>query len=200
MAMERGNCKNKAMMERALVLPLYVALIAVAPCCSAQQQAMATTTTSMIEEACRKAASSQAGITYEHCVSSLASDRRSRDAVDLHALAVVATKIAIEHAASTEARMDDLNEAEESPHARARLDHCLELYNAAANVLRDALDNLHAHVYGKATEQLAAALGASESCEDAWKGTDDRNVPVARHDREYGRMALVALGLSSGIL
>lgn len=186
---------NTTVMERALV-PLCVAAVlllatAVAPCSA---QANATT----IEEACRNAASSHSGITYEHCVSSLASDHRSREAVDLHTLAVVATKIAIEHAASTEAKIDDLNEVEDSPHARARLNHCLELYNAAADVLRDALDNLHARIYGKATEQLAAALGASESCEDVWKG--EERVPVAGHDREYGRMALVALGLTSGIV
>uniref|UniRef100_A0A453LML8 Uncharacterized protein n=3 Tax=Aegilops tauschii subsp. strangulata TaxID=200361 RepID=A0A453LML8_AEGTS len=32
-----------------------------------------------------------------------------------------------------------------------------------------------------------AALGASESCEDAWKGAEEGSVPVAAQDREYGR-------------
>lgn len=155
-----------------------------------------------IEEACRMAASGgsgggAAGVSYDHCVASLASDARSRDAADLHHLAALATRMAVEHAAATEAKIEDLGEVEESPHARARLHHCLELYNAAADVLRDALDNLHARVYGKASQQLAAALGAAESCEDVWKG--EERVPVASHDREYGRMALVALGLTSGI-
>jgi len=151
-----------------------------------------------IEEACRMAASGGAGgMSYDHCVASLASDARSRDAADLHHLAALATRIAVEHAAATEAKIEDLGEVEESPHARARLHHCLDLYNAAADVLRDALDNLHARVYGKASQQLAAALGAAESCEDVWKG--EEHVPVASHDREYGRIALVALGLTSGI-
>lgn len=83
------------------------------------------------------------------------------------------------------------------PPTRARLRHCLDLYSAATDVLCDALDNLHARVYGKASQQLSAALGAAESCEDVWKG--EEHVPVATHDREYGRMALVTLGLTSGI-
>ncbi|RLM54272.1 hypothetical protein C2845_PM10G01280 [Panicum miliaceum] len=165
---------------------------AAAPC-----RAQAATVMS-IEEACQKAASASAGVSYEHCMSSLASDARSRDAADLHNLAVLAARVAVDHAATTEARMEDLNEVEESPHARARLHHCRELYNAAADVLRDALDNLRARIYGKASQQLAAALGASESCEDVWKG--EERVPVATHDREYGRMAMVALGLTSGIV
>jgi len=156
--------------------------------------AQAAATVMSIEEACQKAAS----VSYEHCVSSLASDARSRDAADLHKLAVVAARMAVDHAATTEARMEGLNEVEESPHARARLHHCRELYSAAADVLRDALDNLRARIYGKASQQLAAALGASESCEDVWKG--EERIPVATHDREYGRMAAVALGLTTGIV
>lgn len=168
------------------------ALVLAARPCSAQAVVS-------IEEACRRAASSGAGVSYDHCVASLSSDARSRDAaaVDLHHLAVLAARIAVEHAAATEAKIEDLSEVEESPHARARLHHCLELYNAAADVLRDALDNLRARVYGRASQQLAAALGAAESCEDVWKG--EERVPVAAHDREYGRMALVAIGLTSGI-
>ncbi|XP_062233808.1 putative invertase inhibitor [Phragmites australis] len=181
---------STAMARAPLCLAALLLATAVAPC-----SGQATVT---VEEACRKAASSHAGVSYDHCVSSLASDARSRDAVDLHNLAVLAARIAVEHAATTEAKIEDLNEVEDSPHARARLHHCLELYNAAADVLRDALDNLHAHIYGKASQQLAAALGASESCEDVWKG--EERVPVAGHDREYGRMALVALGLTSGIV
>ncbi|TVU12997.1 hypothetical protein EJB05_46665, partial [Eragrostis curvula] len=154
-------------------------------------------TITTIEDACRSAATRHAGVSYDHCVWSLSSDGRSRDAADLEKLAALATRMAVEHAAVTEAKMQDLNELEESPHARARLHHCHDLYNAAADVLRDALDNIRARVYGKASQQLAAALGASESCEDVWKG--EERVPVAGHDREYGRMAIVALGLTSGI-
>lgn len=44
-----------------------------------------------------------------------------------------------------------------------------------------------------------ACRGAAEKCEDVWKGEEKAKVPVARHDREYGRMAVVALGLTSGI-
>lgn len=164
-----------------------------------------------IQEACLKAAaarrtsSSSSSVfhdidgeaVYDECVWSLSSDARSRDAADLHALAALAARIAVEHASVTEAKMEGLSEVEESPHARARLHHCLQLYNAAADVLRDALDNIHARIYRKASQQLAAAVGAAESCEDVWKGEEE--VPVAGHDREYGRMALLALGLTTGI-
>ncbi|KAM0881508.1 hypothetical protein ACQ4PT_032886 [Festuca glaucescens] len=156
-----------------------------------------------IEEACRGAASRDSAVDYAHCVSSLSSDPQSRrDAADMHALAAAVTRMAIEHAAATEERFDGLGEAEESPRARARLGHCLEVYGAAADVLRDALDNIRARVYGRAVEQIAAALGAAERCEDAWKGEEEqRNVPAVatEHDREYGRLATVALGLTAGI-
>ncbi|KAL6606481.1 hypothetical protein ACP70R_042134 [Stipagrostis hirtigluma subsp. patula] len=193
---EEAASHQSMMQERRRTATLCLAaaaaavLLAVAPC--------AAQTTVTIEEACRKAASNHAGVSYGHCVASLAADARSRDAEDLHNLAVLAARIAVEHAATTEAKIEDLSEVEDSPHARARLHHCLELYNAAADVLRDALDNLQAHIYGKASQQLAAALGASESCEDVWKG--EERVPVAGHDREYGRMAMVALGLTGGIV
>ncbi|XP_062229966.1 putative invertase inhibitor [Phragmites australis] len=188
--------RRSTAMARAPLVPLCLAAAALLLANAAAPCSAKTTVT--IEEACRRAASSHPGVSYEHCVSSLASDARSREAVDLHNLAVLAARMAVEHAAATEAKIEDLNEVEDSPQASARLHHCLELYNAAAAVLRDALDNLHAHIYGKASEQLAAALGASESCEDVWKG--EERVPVAGHDREYGRMALVALGLTSGIV
>ncbi|KAM0885108.1 hypothetical protein ACQ4PT_030572 [Festuca glaucescens] len=156
-----------------------------------------------IEEACRGAASRDSAVDYAHCVSSLSSDPHSRrDAADMHALAAAATRMTIEHAAATEARFDGLGEAEESPRARARLGHCLEAYGAATDVLRDALDNIRARVYGRAVEQIAAALGAAERCEDAWKGEEEQQkVPAVAtaHDREYGRLAAVALGLTAGI-
>nr|ACG42938.1 pectinesterase inhibitor domain containing protein [Zea mays] len=77
-------------------------------------------------------------------------------------------------------------------HAGVAYDHCMA--SLGADLLRDALDNLKAKIYGKAMEQLTAAMGASESCEDAWKGEED--VPVAAHDREYGRMAHIAFGFT----
>ncbi|KAK3128187.1 hypothetical protein QOZ80_6BG0458070 [Eleusine coracana subsp. coracana] len=184
-----------------LVVPVLLCLAAT-PACKAAEK-------TTIEEACLKAAEAASSRMskdeggearysyYDQCVRSLSSDRRSRDAADLHTLAAVAARMAVEHASATEARMEGLSEAEESPHARARLRHCLDLYGAAADVLRDALDNVRARVYGKAAQQLAAAVGAAESCEDVWKGED--HVPVAGHDREYGRIALLALGLTTGI-
>ncbi|CAL5045237.1 unnamed protein product [Urochloa decumbens] len=187
---------------RAAMAPLCVAVVfllaTAAPPCSAAQMQMQQQQVMGIEEACRKASMAHAGVSYDHCVSSLSSDGRiRRDAgADMLSLAVAAARMAAEHASATEARMEALGEVEESPHARARLHHCLELYNAAADVLRDALDNLRARVYGKASQQLAAALGAAESCEDVWKG--EERVPVATHDREYGRMAILALGLTTG--
>jgi pectinesterase inhibitor-like protein len=150
-----------------------------------------------VEAACLDASETHHGVAYEHCVASLASDPRSKEAEagNMHGLAVLATKLAIDHAGSTESRMDDLaGLEEEDSHARARFNHCLEQYGGAADLLRDALDNLKAKIYGKAMEQLAAALGASESCEDAWKG--EERVPVGDHDKEYARMAHIALGFT----
>ncbi|AQK61240.1 uncharacterized protein LOC100282038 precursor [Zea mays] len=153
-----------------------------------------------VEEACRGASETHAGVAYDHCMASLGADPRSKEAgnKNMHGLAVLATRMAIDHAASTESKIDDLAELEAAssdPQARARFNHCLEQYGGAADLLRDALDNLKAKIYGKAMEQLTAAMGASESCEDAWKG-EEEDVPVAAHDREYGRMAHIAFGFT----
>lgn len=174
-----------------------VLLLSIAPAHEAVEEAADQECSSpvSVEEACRSASETHVGVAYDHCVASLGSDPRSKEkeAGNMHGLAVLATKLAIDHAASTESKMDDLAELEE-PEARARFNHCLEQYGGAADLLRDALDNLKAKIYGKAMEQLAAALGASESCEDAWKG--EEIVPVADHDKEYRRMAHIALGFT----
>ncbi|KAF8662313.1 hypothetical protein HU200_056521 [Digitaria exilis] len=154
--------------------------------CSAEETT--TKTAVSVEEACQTAASAQAGVSYDHCVSTLASEARGCAAADMQQRLAVA---AADHATATGARMEGLGEAEESARARARLRHCLDLYGGAADLLR-------ARVYGRASQQLAAALGAPESCEDAWKGED--RAPVAAHDREYGRLALLALGLTTAIV
>ncbi|CAM0948313.1 unnamed protein product [Alopecurus aequalis] len=152
-----------------------------------------------VSAACQGASDTHHGVDYDHCVRSLSVDPRSRAAAGIHDLAVLATKLAIDHAASTESKISDLAELEaleSDPKKRARYDHCLERYGGAADTLRDALDNLQARVYGTALQQLMAALGASESCEDAWKGAEEGRMPVAAHDREYGRMAHIAVGFT----
>ncbi|KAI4974333.1 hypothetical protein ZWY2020_047613 [Hordeum vulgare] len=71
--------------------------------------------------------------------------------------------------------------------------------------------------YATATEERMEGLGEAHGrarsrsqpwrprCEDAWKGEEDAQgggtgaVPVAGHDKEYGRLAVVALGLISSI-
>lgn len=154
-----------------------------------------------VEAACRGASDTHHGVDYDHCVRSLNADPRSAEASGIHGLAVLATRIAVDHAASTEAKIEDLADLEAEgagadPARRARFDHCLEQYGGAADLLRDALDNLQANVYGLAMQQLMAALGASESCERAWRGAPAYGVPVAAHDHEYGRMAHIAIGFT----
>ncbi|KAF7046476.1 hypothetical protein CFC21_055502 [Triticum aestivum] len=199
-----GRVHTTSMAALATAMAVAVLFLAGAP---RTAQAAVLVASAGIEEACRGAAIRDAGVDYAHCVASLSSDAEARDAADMHALAAAATRMAVEHAAATEARMEGLGEAEGSPRARARLGRCTELYGAAADVLRDALDNIRARVYGRAVEQIAAALGAAERCEDAWKGEEEARggrggvggVPVAGHDKEYGRLAVVALGITSGI-
>lgn len=177
-----------------VALLLLVATSCVAPAQASESESESCANPVSVEAACRGSSDTHSAVAYDHCVQSLAADPRSKEAGNLHGLAVLATKLAIDHAASTESKIDDLAELEDSPRARARFNHCLEEYGGAADLLRDALDNLQARIYGRAIEQLSAALGASESCEDAWKG--EQRVPVAGHDREYGRMAHIALGFT----
>ncbi|KAL5196430.1 hypothetical protein ABZP36_008398 [Zizania latifolia] len=171
------------------IIFLLFLVVAVAPARgAADEEPEECATPVSIEAACRGASETYHAVAYDHCVASLATDPRSKEvgSSSLHGLAMLATRMAIDHAASTESKIDDLAELEpeDSPQARARFNHCLEQYGGAADLLRDALDNLKAHIYGTAMEQLSAALGASESCEDAWKGEQSQSVPVAGPDRE----------------
>jgi pectinesterase inhibitor-like protein len=178
------------------ILGLAVAVFMAAHA-AAQEESCANPVT--VSVACRGASDTHHGVDYDHCVRSLSTDPQSGDAAGIHDWAILATKLAIDHAASTESKISDLAELESmesDPMKSARYEHCLERYGGAADLLRDALDNLQAGVYGKALEQLMASLGASESCEDAWKGADKGSVPVAAHDREYGRMAHIAVGFT----
>uniref|UniRef100_A0ACD5TL52 Uncharacterized protein n=1 Tax=Avena sativa TaxID=4498 RepID=A0ACD5TL52_AVESA len=152
-----------------------------------------------VSQACKGASDTHHGVDYDHCVRSLSPDPRSGEAVGIHDLAVLATKLAIEHAESTESKISDLAELEDmesDPKKRARYEHCLEQYGGAADQLRDALDNLQAGVYGRALELIMASLGASQSCENAWQGVEKGSMPVAAHDREYDRMTHIAVGFT----
>ncbi|CAN6236811.1 unnamed protein product [Urochloa humidicola] len=193
------------MMYFLLLLPLVslgMIEMEVVPAAAEEEESLSCASPVSVEDACRGASETHYAVAYDHCVSSLGADPRSKDAgLGMHGLAVLATRMAADHAAATESRIGDLSEleleaADASPHARARYGHCLEQYGAAADLLRDAVDNLRARIYGKAMEQIAAAMGASESCEDAWKGMEEVSIPVAQHDREYGRMAHIALGFT----
>ncbi|KAL5199854.1 hypothetical protein ABZP36_021057 [Zizania latifolia] len=189
--------EGRSVLTTSLICLLLVAVVS--PARGAEEPQECATPVSL-EAACRGASETHHAVAYDHCVASLAADPRVREAgsSSLHGLAMLATRMAIDHAASTESKIDDLSELEpeDSAQARARFNHCLEQYGGAADLLRDALDNLKAHIYGMAMEQLSAALGASESCEDAWKGEQSQSVPVAGHDREYGRMAHIALSFT----
>jgi pectinesterase inhibitor-like protein len=195
--------RSSSSSSRSVVMMCCVLMLMIAAAAHAgEQEAEECASPMSIEEACRGASETHHAVAYDHCVASLTADPRSSssEARSLHGLAMLATRMAIDHATSTVCKMDDLAELEpedsSSPSdARARFEHCLEQYGGAADLLRDALDNLKVRIYGTAMEQLSAALGAAESCEDAWKG-DEGNIPIAAHDREYGRMAHIAIGFT----
>uniref|UniRef100_A0A0D9VB37 Pectinesterase inhibitor domain-containing protein n=1 Tax=Leersia perrieri TaxID=77586 RepID=A0A0D9VB37_9ORYZ len=191
--MERSS-STSVWVTSSLIICLIV--VAAAPAVAAADEEEYCASPTSVEAACRGASETHHGVAYDHCVASLAGDPRSKEkeASSIHGLAMLATRMAIDHAASTEAKINDLAELDGSS-SDDRFNHCLEQYGGAADLLRDALDNLKARIYGTAMEQLSAALGAAESCEDAWKDAGV-NPPVAAHDREYGRMAHIAIGFT----
>ncbi|KAI4990209.1 hypothetical protein ZWY2020_038572 [Hordeum vulgare] len=116
MAMRQGG-RGDHTTSMAMALAVGVAVLFLAGVPRTAQAAVAVASAG-IEEACQGAAERDAAVDYAHCVASLSSDREGRDAADMHALAAAATRMAVEHAAATEARMEGLGEAEGSP-ARA---------------------------------------------------------------------------------
>jgi hypothetical protein len=80
----------------------------------------------------------------------------------------------------------------------------METYHGQSSKDRDDshLRVAQARVYGRGVEPIAAALGTVGRCEDAWKEEEEeRKVPAVAttHDKEYGRLAAVALGITAGI-
>ncbi|XP_072995212.1 putative invertase inhibitor [Typha latifolia] len=151
-----------------------------------------------VEDACRGAVDGHPGaVAYDYCVSSLNSDPRSRSA-DLHGLAVLATKMAIDHVASTESKIDELMDLEATPTIKGGFNACLEVYSDAVDRLRDALDNLNSRLYAKAVELLAKALRASEDCQEVFRGAEAAP-PVMVEDRDYGKLASIALGIAASV-
>jgi hypothetical protein len=80
----------------------------------------------------------------------------------------------------------------------------METYHGQSSKDRDDSD-LHvarARVYGRGVEPIAAALGTVERCKDAWKKEEEEqkvHAVATMHDREYGRLAAVALRITAGI-
>ncbi|XP_020093035.1 putative invertase inhibitor [Ananas comosus] len=154
-------------------------------------------TPASVEEACKSAADKHSAVSLQHCISALGSDPRSHSA-DLHGLAAVAVKLAIDHATSTESKIDDLIDLEPTPSVKERLSSCLEVYSDAVDSLRNALDNLNARLYDKATNLLTSSLTAAESCEKVLEGAKGLSSVVA-DDRDYGKLASIALGITASV-
>ncbi|KAF8775738.1 hypothetical protein HU200_004276 [Digitaria exilis] len=180
------------MQERTVAAMAAVLLLlgtAASPC-SAEETT--TKTAVSVEKACRTAASAQAGVSYDHCVSTLASEARGRDAADMQQrLAVAAARMAADHAAATGARMEGLGEAEEP--ARAARGCGTAWISTAA----------------PPTSSARACTGGRRS---GWRrrwappraartpGRARKPHPSPHTDREYGRLALLALGLTTAIV
>nr|CAD1840919.1 unnamed protein product [Ananas comosus var. bracteatus] len=125
-------------------------------------------TPASVEEACKSAADKHSAVSLQHCISALGSDPRSHSA-DLHGLAAVAVKLAIDHATSTESKIDDLIDLEPTP-----------------------------PLYDKATNLLTSSLDAAESCGKVLEGAKGLSSVVADH-RDYGKLASIALGITASV-
>lgn len=90
-------------------------------------------------------------------------------------------RIAVDDDANTKAKTSNLVWAEDAAGANqarcARFDHCLPTCSATHSI----------------TYRPACTAGPWSS---SWRGTPAHAIPVAAHDREYGRMAHITVGFT----
>ncbi|XP_008786219.2 putative invertase inhibitor [Phoenix dactylifera] len=154
---------------------------------------------SILEEICRSVAAARPNIGYEYCVTSLGTDPGSSSA-DPHGLAVIAARLSVANATSTESSIDQLMVVESKPSLKDCLSVCSEVYSEAIDHLNDAIRNLEARLYGEAVTFLSAALDAPDNCEDAFRDAGDLLLsPLAREDEDYSRLADIALTITASL-
>ncbi|KAJ4752540.1 Invertase inhibitor [Rhynchospora pubera] len=153
---------------------------------------------SIVEETCKNISSSHPYIAYDFCVSSFKSYNASSQAADQRALAIIASRLANSTAVKTQARIQELMEAEKNQPRKNRLDVCMEGYSLAIDDLRTAEQAIGAERDTDAQIFLSAALGASSDCEDAFAEAEDA-CPLETENGEYDQMAAIALAIVAAL-
>ncbi|KAJ6851664.1 putative invertase inhibitor [Iris pallida] len=155
-----------------------------------------------VEETCKGITSVRPDVGYDFCVSSLESDPDSVSA-DPDGLAVVAIRLSIANATAVAAKIESLmrggEEDQSDPSLRECLGVCAEVYSDAVDHLNQALASIRARSYGDAVTFLSAALDAADNCEDAFGDLGWGTSPVAAEDRDYGRLADIALAIGASL-
>ncbi|KAJ0964338.1 hypothetical protein J5N97_029460 [Dioscorea zingiberensis] len=117
----------------------------------------------------------------------------------MRGLAVIATRMLLAHAASTESKIEEMMELETDGKEKDAFGSCLDEYRDAIDKLNDALDNLNSKLYDEAVTLMEKVFDAAEICEEAFLEVQEGSSPLASEDRNYGRLASLALALAKSI-
>ncbi|KAJ8485517.1 hypothetical protein OPV22_018002 [Ensete ventricosum] len=156
------------------------------------QQTCTSPTT--VEDACKLVANKKASVSYDFCVKALGSVTSLSGSVDLREIAVVATRLAVDHAASTEAKIEELMDLETNPTVKHCFSACLDVYGDAVEHMKNALDNLSNQLYPRASALVGDALDTADKCEESFKDAKG-SFPLATVDKDFGRLASIAHGI-----
>ncbi|CAL9072284.1 unnamed protein product [Musa hybrid cultivar] len=157
-------------------------------------QQQTCTSPATVEDACKLVANKQASVGYDFCVKSLGKVTSLSGSVDLREIAVVATRLAVDHAASTEAKIEELMDLETNPKVKRCFSACLDVYGDAVEHMKDALDNLSNRLYPRASALVGGAVNAADKCEESFKDAKG-SFTLAAVDKDFGRLASIAHGI-----
>ncbi|CAL9124526.1 unnamed protein product [Musa textilis] len=154
----------------------------------------------LLQDTCRRITTSHSGIGYEFCVASLQADPACASA-DRRGLAMIATRLSLAGASAAMSAIANMTGAKPNPRSRDCLGVCWEVYDAAIDHLNVAMRNIGAGRYREAVVFLSAAVDAPDNCEDAFREIGDGapSSPLAHEDRDFGRVAAMALAITAAM-
>lgn len=146
-----------------------------------------------VPDACKAAASSSPNVNHNFCLTSLQAVPNSASA-DSTELAKIATKLALESANNSKAKIKKLLADAAHDAINPQLSTCRSLYSGMIDNLSVAADAIGSSDRGTARTYLSAALDKPDNCEEAFSEKQTTSV-LSGENANAKQLAAIALAL-----
>ncbi|GAB2212145.1 hypothetical protein Droror1_Dr00025494 [Drosera rotundifolia] len=152
----------------------------------------------LVQETCAKVAKSDPTVNINFCISVLNGDSSGRTAVSIEQLELASLKLGIANATSVRARVKALltQTGQFDPYSVTCLKDCLELYSDATYTLQQAVGDIKARDYMKANQDVSAAMGNSDTCEDQF-GEKGKTSPLKKENGLFSQLTAISLAITN---